>query len=204
VYKVAGTGLAGNAASGSALTTTLNQPYTINFIGNDLYFTNHGNHRFQKIKDGNITTIAGKGTAESTGTDGSLAVDANVFSPRGIAIAPDGSMYFSEMGSHKVRRIDMATGKIYHAAGNTSGSSGNAVTALNQPNDIVIDAAGTLYIADYINDRIVMVRGGTPTVFAGGTQGSASNQMDGPQGLAIGPDGYLYVAESLNHRIVRY
>jgi sugar lactone lactonase YvrE len=197
VSKFAGTGDPGGSLTGNAMTTALNRPIALTFIGDNLYFTNRASHYVQRIADGTITTIAGTGQPGSTGVDGSPAVDAQVNAPRGIAAAPDGSLYFTEAEAHKVRKIDMTTGNIYHIAGRTDGNSGDGVNELYQPNSIALDAAGTLYIADTTNHRIVVVRNGASSVLTGGSpRGSGNNQLYNPQGLTIGPDGYLYVADS--------
>jgi DNA-binding beta-propeller fold protein YncE len=113
----------------------------------------------------------------------------------------DGNFYLVEAGGHKVRKID-ATGAITTVAG--TGVAGTAVNSLDRPRGVAVDAAGTLYITDANNHRVVMVRNGTSSVLAGGSEGLALNELKLPQGITIGPDGYLYVADSGNHRIMRY
>jgi DNA-binding beta-propeller fold protein YncE len=190
---VAGNGTTGTAGSGAALETALNYPFGIALTGNDIYFTNSEGYRLMKLSGGALSTIAGDGTSDSTG-DGALAIHAQINEPCGFAVGPDGSFYFTEQRGSKVRKIDTA-GII----------STIAASGLSIPHGLTVDAAGTVYVADTCNDRIVMIRDGVVSTVAGGNnQGTALNQLDFPYGAAIGPDSYLYVADTGNHRIMRY
>jgi sugar lactone lactonase YvrE len=87
----------------------------------------------------------------------------------------------------------------------TVAAAGNG---LNQPNGLVADADGNLYVADTLNHRIRKIaQDGTPSTFAGtGVAGFADGdvavaQFNEPIGLALAADGTLYVADSKNHRI---
>jgi hypothetical protein len=67
---------------------------------------------------------------------------------------------------------------------------------LYYPTEIAFDAADALYIVDYNNHRIVMIRDGVAEVIVSG--------LDNMGGITIGPDGSLYVAKTYNHVILRY
>ena len=95
-----------------------------------------------------------------------------------------------------------------------SGDGGPAVRAsLNQPFDVVFDAAGNLYLADTGNHRIrrVDARSGTITTVAGdGTKGFAGDggpatqaRLNEPYGVALDAQGNLYFADRLNRRVRR-
>ena len=94
-----------------------------------------------------------------------------------------------------------------------SGDGGPAAQALlNQPFDLVFDAAGNLYLADTGNHRIRHVdRSGTITTVAGdGTKGFAGDggpatqaRLNEPYGLALDGRGNLYFADRLNGRVRR-
>jgi hypothetical protein len=75
---VAGIGSAGGLESGLALATPLNQPYGLVFAHGELYVSNYQGHRIQKITGENIVTVAGDGTPDSTGTNGSMAATVQV------------------------------------------------------------------------------------------------------------------------------
>src|SRR2546427_6307756 len=69
------------------------------------------------IAVGIIETFAGNGKSRSTG-DGKPATKAGMPLPVGVAIDPQNqSLYYTESGSDRVRRIELATGIISHVAG---------------------------------------------------------------------------------------
>lgn len=69
------------------------------------------------------------------------------------------------------------------------------VHGLSRPEGIAVDAAGSVFIADWGNDRIIAVTTGTaPTTLR-------VPGLDGPAGVALG-DGTLYVTDSGNNRVV--
>src|SRR3989442_10172939 len=66
---------------------------------------------------GSTETFAGNGKSRSTG-DGKPATKAGMPLPVGVAIDPQNqSLYYTESGSDRVRRIELATGIISHVAG---------------------------------------------------------------------------------------
>ena len=97
-------------------------------------------------------TVAGTGSPGFTG-DGGLAAQAAVNNPYGLAIGPDGALYFCEIGNHRVRRVDLATKRISTVAGSGkkgySGDGGPALNAdLNEPYEVRFDGAGNMYFAE--------------------------------------------------------
>ena len=91
-----------------------------------------------------------------------------------------------------------------------SGDGGQATSAqLNNPVGVAVDAQGSLYIADYANNRVRKVSGGIITTVAGtGTAGysgdggqATSAQLNFPVGVAVDAQGSLYIADSGNYRV---
>jgi uncharacterized protein (TIGR03437 family) len=91
-----------------------------------------------------------------------------------------------------------------------SGDNGPATSAqLNQPWGVAVDAAGNVYIADTVNNRIRKVANGVISTVAGnGTLGysgddgpATSAQLSWPEGVAVDSAGNLYVADQNNNRI---
>src|SRR2546430_17560910 len=82
------------------------------------------------IAVGIIETFAGNGKSRSTG-DGKPATKAGMPLPVGVAIDPQNqSLYYTESGSDRVRRIELATGIISHVAGiGETGYSGDGRAA---------------------------------------------------------------------------
>jgi DNA-binding beta-propeller fold protein YncE len=80
---------------------------------------------------GTILTIAGNGASGFSG-DGGLATNATLNGPFGLAIGPDGTLYFADNSNFRIRAISPATGIIRTIAGNgTFGDTGNDGPATN-------------------------------------------------------------------------
>lgn len=136
--------------------------------------------------------------------------------PNGLAVSSDGRLFISDIGSHRVLRLERS-GRLTHIAGTGnggfSGDEGTAVSArLNGPHDLLFDNSGNLLIADTLNHRIRRVdRSGIITTIAGngksafaGDGGPATEaSLNGPQGMALDNIGNLLIADTWNHRIRR-
>ena len=74
-----------------------------------------------------------------------------------------------------------------------------------QPNGIVIDSDGDIYVTDLLKHRIVKISsddGKTLKTF--GHAGNEKNQFLEPTGIAIDAKGYLLVVDSVKNRIVKF
>jgi sugar lactone lactonase YvrE len=218
ITTIAGTGSqAWNGDGIAATSASLSMPHDVTVRRNGVvYIADSGHHRIRRVGlDGTITTVAGTGSAGSTG-DGGPATQAQIRSPKSVAIH-DGGLYFSSL-ENKVRRVDLRTGTITTVAGTGepgyAGDGGPATAALlHSPQRIAIDSRGTIYVADSDNNvvRRIGARSGVITTVAGtGVAGSsgdggpaASALLDHPRGLALDGDDRLYVADSNNHRVRR-
>ena len=132
-----------------------------------LFFSDSGNHRVRKVTPaGIINTVAGNGKYGYNG-DGGQAVNAQLYSPYGLAFDAAGNLYISDTVNHRVRKVTPA-GIISTVAGagmagvvqssSFRGDTGLATSAfLNEPAGLAIDNAGNLYIADSGNDRIRVI-----------------------------------------------
>ncbi|RZB33972.1 MAG: hypothetical protein SRB2_03365 [Desulfobacteraceae bacterium Eth-SRB2] len=160
-----------------------------------------------------ITTVAGSGTNGYSG-DGDLATEAGIKFPSAIAVDSAGNLYIAEYTNHCIRRVN-TNGIITTVAGNGpngySGDGGPATEALlNYPTDISIDAAGNLYIADYMNHcvRKVDTSGIIATIAGNGASGYSGDGgpatealLSYPFGVFVDATGNLYIADYQNHRI---
>ena len=122
---------------------------------------------FVGAEDFTIQTFAGAGLPQNIqGTSVVLqAAD-------GIAADANGNAFFTVSSLNIVLKLD-TNGVLTLVAGNgTPGFSGDGGTAtsaqLYQPSGIALDAAGDVFIQDYGNARIRMVRNGIITTVAGG------------------------------------
>ena len=225
VRKVAGgtiTTVAGNGTAafsgdgGSATNASLNGPtgVAVDSAG-VLYIADTGNIRIRKVSGGTISTVAGNGNAGFSG-DGGPATSASLSgpssAPHGLALDAAGNLYLADGGNSRVRKV--SAGTITTVAGNGqqgfSGDGGLATSAsLYSPAAVLVDGAGNLYIADFGDQVVRKVSGGTITTVAGtlsiaplGDGGAATGAtLYGPSGLALDSAGNLYIADALDGRI---
>jgi len=152
----AGTGEPGAAGDGGpAADAQLSAPGWITIANGVLYIADSGNHRIRAVQlsTGIISTVAGSGLRGYSGDNGP-ALQANLDLPWSLVAAADGrTLFFGELGNHRVRVIGLETGRISTLAGTGSTAfTGNgrpaAETGLNQPSALAITADGLLFIAD--------------------------------------------------------
>jgi uncharacterized protein (TIGR03437 family) len=145
----------------------------------NLYIADEGNHRVVKVANGVVTTVAGGGS----GCDDCPATSAFLNGPEGVAVDLAGNLYILETQGHTVRKV--SGGVISTIAGNgTPGYSGDGGAApsaqLWYPQGLALDAAGDVYIADTVNQRIrVLTPTGAPCAYAVDAPGSPAAASGG-------------------------
>ena len=125
---------------GPATAASLNMPHEIQFdAAGNLYIAERDNHCIRKIaaKTGIISTLAGTGLPGFSG-DGGPASQAQLRQPHSIALDPAGGLLICDVGNHRVRRVDLETGRIdtYAGTGERSATPDGAPikgTPLNGP-----------------------------------------------------------------------
>lgn len=178
VLTVAGTGTGGYNGDGIPATQAqLQGPggVAVDAAGN-LFIADAGRVRRVDAATGLISTIAGDGTAGTTG-DGGPATAARI-AATGIAVDRAGNVYVAEGATgHRIRRIDAATGVITTIAGNgTAGFAGNGGPAsgsvLNTPFGISIDSTGSLLIGDEGSSTVRRIVNAPPVATLGASPAS--------------------------------
>ena len=178
----------------------------------NLYFVDtNRNQVFEVSLSGAFTTVAGTGVQGFSG-DGAAAINAELNTPQGIAVGPDGTVYIADTGNQRIRSI--SAGQIATIAGTGvsgfSGDNGPAVAAaLSTPTALAIDAQGDLLLCDTANQRVRSISAGVITTIAGtGVQGFSGDgsaattaELDSPAGVALANNGTIYIADSHNHRL---
>jgi sugar lactone lactonase YvrE len=191
----------------------LNQPYQ-GVVGPDgsLYVAVPFADRVFRVADGVLTVFAGHGVRQFDG-DGGPAVRAGFQEPSSIGFDGAGNLYICDQFSHRIRRVDAATGVVTTLAGTTNGYAGDGGPAtaarLLSPVSIAVDAAGDVFVADTGNHRIRRIDAATgviTTVAGNGTSPSPYPAFDGdggpaadaivtsPQAVALDAAGNLFIA----------
>ena len=130
----------------------------------NLYIADTQNARVRELSTGgNISTVAGNGTAGFAG-DGSSATASSteLNAPSALAFDSHGNLYIADTGNYVIREVAGST--INTVAGKNSlgagfgGDLGPATAAqLNNPSGVAVDSSGNIYIADPNNNEVRVV-----------------------------------------------
>ncbi|MBV5343629.1 putative Ig domain-containing protein, partial [bacterium] len=147
------------------------------------------------------------GTAGSTDGTGTAA---SFNYPSGLDVDAAGNIYVADYGNNKIRKITPAGVVSTFAGTGTSGSTDGAGTTAKfwAPSGVALDAAGNIYVADYVNHKIrkITPAGVVSTLAGTGTAGSTNGtgtaaSFNYPSGLAVDAAGYVYVSDQHNLKI---
>lgn len=204
------------ANNGAGVTATFNTPngVALDPQGN-VYVGDGGNDLIRLISPaGVVSTYAG--VAGSAGNQNGLAVTATFNAPNGVALDPSGNLYVADTNNQMIRLITPG-GSVTTYAGTGGQGANNAAAPLAtfcNPEDVALDGAGNLYVADSCNNLIRKITpgsggvGGTVSTFAG--QAGIPGYQDGPgatalfyspQAVATDTKGNVYVADAGNQVI---
>lgn len=196
------------SADGTGTAARFYSPTGITTDGTNLFVSDSGSNSIHKIVVATavVTTIAGGsgGSADGTGTAASFN------DPFGITT--DGtSLFVTDVGNYKIRKVAISTGVVttMAGAGSPGSSDGTGSTArFNGPSGITTDGTN-LFVADYFNHTIrkIVIATGAVSTLAGiaGSPGSldgagTSAMFYFPYGITT--DGTnLYVTEYGNHTV---
>ena len=175
IQTIAGTGVYGANGQGDGGPATQAQlgvvPRAILDGKGGLYFTEPGSNRIRQIRaDGIIETVVGTGVQGFSG-DGGPAALATLNYPVDLALGADGSLYFSDVFNHRIRRVS-PDGIIstYAGRGRYEGDGGYAATAiLNDPVGAAFDTQGNFFFSEGFAGRIRKIDSvGVITTYAAG------------------------------------
>ena len=171
---------------------------------------------------GVITTIAGTERTECSASpcgDGGAATSAKLDEPGGVAVDAAGDVLIADTDDSVVREVNHSTGVITTIAGTERNScttspcgDGDAATSatLNDPNEVAVDAAGDVLIADTHDETVREVdhSTGVITTIAGtakspcpaspcGDGGAATSaNLAEPAGVAVDAAGNVLIADT--------
>ncbi len=174
----------------------------------------HGQRIWRIDGEGILHPFAGDGVQGFAG-DGGPASDARFDSPHDLWRDREGNLYLSDLGNHRIRRIDAATGVITTVAGcgvrGREGDGGPATEAqLDISSGVAKDSQGNLYIADEPSSTVRKVdTQGIIRRYAGigvgGFNGDGIPALEAAlyhcEHLAVDSRDNLYICDNSNDRI---
>lgn len=153
IHTVAGIGLAGYSGDGGpAIQARIGTPTAICFDAQgNLYFSDRAYHVVRRVEaqSGRISTIAGSGQPGFS-PDGTAGTAAHLYTPWGLALGPDGTVYIADSGNNRVRC--MRPGGVLRTI------LGADDATLNEPHGLLQYSANMLLVSDHFNNRILAVQ----------------------------------------------
>ncbi len=127
--------------------------------------------------------------------------------PRGIAVAPDGSVYVADSGNHRIQKFT-ADGQWVTAWGSFGGCPEQTPSpgTFCEPWGVAVGPDGAVYVADLWAHRVqkfspdgeFLAQWGFSSNYGADLRPGA---FYGPRGVAIAPDGTVYVTDTGNKRV---
>ncbi len=140
--------------------------------------------------------------------------------PAGAAVDSSGNLYVGDTGNNRVLFYPAGTTtatRVYGQLGSftTGGNNqgGLSANSLNNPYGVAVDSSDNLYVADYLNNRVLFYPSGSTTAtrvygqngsFTTNVSGVSATGLNGPNRVVLDSGGNLYVADSLNNRVLFY
>lgn len=167
-----------------------------------------------------VMTIAGTGVAgyEEEPRGGSVATTAPINNPYGVVVGPDNAIYFCEVDTGRIRRINPFRNTLQTIAG--TGEPGYrpesrlpTETPFSAPHEIRWDASNNLYIVERDNHTVRRIAGRTGLVttlagngepgFSGDGRQAVLSQLRQPHSIAFDSRGNLLICDIGNQRLRR-
>ena len=207
VSTLAGGSFGSADGTGSAAQFYNPRGITVDSTGN-LYVADSGNNTIRKISPaGIVTTLAG--TAGIQGSADGLGSAASFNFPCGVAVDLAGNVFVTDSANSTIRKIT-PSGAVTTMAGH-AGQQGHldgdpATSLFFQPQGIVLDPVGNLYVADTLDHTIRKITStGLVSTLAGLSPFQSAGTADGTgsaarfrrvTSMALTASGDLYVTDS--------
>lgn len=165
-----------------------------------------------------VQTVAGTGIAgfEASNANGVLAHLTPINNPYGVVVGADSALYFCEVDTGRVRRMDLETKRLTTIAGNGlkayAGDGEDAINAsFSAPHEIRFDDDGNLFIVnrdshtvrriDNVSGLVSTVAGTGAAGFSGDGGPAALAQLRQPHSIAFDAQGDLLICDIGNSRL---
>jgi len=226
ITTIAGNGTAGYLGDKAAATSAeLNYPCAVAVDSKgDVFIADTANNVIREVSGGTITTFAGDNSlGAGYAGDGAAATSAQLDAPVGLAVDSAGNVYIADSNNNVIRKVT-TDGNINTIVGNSygdyGGDGGTAIaSSINHPLGIALDAAGNLYIADQLNQRIRKVTAtnnsitttsiittvaGSGVIGYSGDGGPAVNaRFQDPSWVALDSSGNMFITDLVNNVVRR-
>ena len=171
------------------------EPYEVRFDRqNRLYFVDMKAHVVKRLdpRTRALQIIAGTGIPGFSG-DGGPAREAQLNQPHAIQFDPQGRLLICDIRNHRVRRVDLDTGRIETVLGGEG-------SAIRGPRAIDFSADGTMWLALREGNAVLRL---PPGPWEESRLEHMAGPLHGPKGLAVAPDGGIWIADTESHEISR-
>jgi uncharacterized protein (TIGR03663 family) len=129
-------------------------------------------------------------------------------SPRGIAIAADGSLYVVDAGNGRIQHLS-PQGEVLQVWGTSYEGEGTAPSGqFKDPWDIAVGPDGSVYVADTWNHRVQKFTsdGKLITTWGSGILNDPQNLLGfyGPRGITTDSQGNVFITDTGNKRVIYF
>jgi sugar lactone lactonase YvrE len=209
VTTLAGSGNIG-AINGTGTAASFNGPsgLAVDAAGN-VYVADSNNNLIRKITPaGLVSTFAG--TIAAVDTSNTVSTEPVFSGPSGVAVDASGNIYVADAGNNRISIVNSAgVVNTFAGSGNAGADNGTGTAAsFNNPTGVAVDAAGNVYVADFLNNLIRKISPArVVSTLAGNGNIGSSNGIDTaasfyfPNSLAVDAAGNVYVTDDINNLI---
>ncbi len=145
----------------------------------------------------------------------------NLYFPNNVVVGPSGNLWVTDQGNSRLVEFKppfsdgMQASLVLGQANFASGSGTSTQNGLNEPASATFDSSGNVWVADFLNSRVVEFA--TPlasgmaaslvlghTNFTSNTYSTTQITLDGPTGLTFDSSNNLWVSDTYNSRVVEF
>lgn len=124
------------------------------------------------------------------------AARGQLWTPKGVAVARDGSVFVVDYANHTLIKYS-AAGRLLGAWG----GKGSAPGRFHRCSRVAIGPSGDVYVTDAENHRIQRFSQAGTFLGQWGGHGAAAGKFDLPRGIDVARDGSVYVTDQGNRRV---